>query len=253
MTGKNPAVYLTGESDSVCSARDVPGRCLPRRTCATALLISLTITFSILTAGCSHRQNEKAAIEAINNGLKREPIALYVFLGRVGRKCTPIVALDDDKDLTAVTNFHAAQKAGLITITPDGPDFWKVELVDPKPELVEFLKKFHYNVKDGCNDIQFNFGVATKSVSEIVQIREITAEKAEAEFKWNWKLSQAGEKLVNALSQRERVDVNGTLELVRHRLHGDPTFNLADMTFTSAPHPGKVTLKKSGEAWVLDE
>jgi hypothetical protein len=29
----------------------------------------------------------------------------------------------------------------LITIAPDGPGFWKVELVNPKPEVVEHLKK----------------------------------------------------------------------------------------------------------------
>jgi hypothetical protein len=221
--------------------------------CRVKALVSLLAVSSLLLTGCSSGKSKKAATEAINKGLRREGDVLFIFLGRVSHKCTPIVGLDENQDLTTETNFHAAQKAGLITITPDGPGFWKVELVNPRPDLVETLKKVQPVVRDGCEFVSFSFTVASKSVADVVNIHEITSEKAEVEYTWKWALTPAGVKLVDNLTQPELIQVNAKLEDVHHHYRPDPTFNLADMVQSSTPRPGKKMLKKSGDGWLLDE
>jgi hypothetical protein len=174
-----------------------------------------------------------------------------VFIGRVSEKCAPL-SLDENQDLSTRPEYHAAQKAGLISITPDGPGFWKVDLVNPNPKLVENLKKVQHNVKDGCDDLYFGFVVASKT-ADIVSLHKVTDEKTEADFTWKWKLEPAGVKLVDALSQQERNQTTPYLEVVSRRGKRDPSFDLGNMDQSSTPQPGKMALKKSGDGWVIDE
>lgn len=215
--------------------------------------ILLLGTLAVLLTGCSSGKSKKAATEAINKGLKRELVMMSIDIGRVGEKCGDIPAFVTRKDLTTQTDYQALQKAGLITITPDGPDFWRVELVDPKPSVVEALKKVPHRLIDGCDSMRFAFIVASKAVAEIVSIHEITSEKAEAEYTWKWALYPTGVKLIDKLTQPELVQVNANLEDARGFNHPDPTFNLVDMVQSSTPRPGKKMLKKSEDGWLLDE
>src|SRR6185312_11757474 len=114
-------------------------RRLSRLLSIPAMLLFL-VAFGPL-GGCSHGQNEKAAVEALNQGLKREALVLHLFIGRVSSQCTPIVGLVRTPELTKVVEYQAAQKAGLINITQDGPGFWKVELINPSPKLAAVLSK----------------------------------------------------------------------------------------------------------------
>jgi hypothetical protein len=205
----------------------------------------------LLLAGCSGPKDRKAAAEAVNKSLKRDAVQLLVFIGRVSEKCAPI-NLDENQDLSTRPEYHAAQKAGLISITPDGPGFWKVDLLNPKPAVIENLKKVQHNVKDGCDDLYFGFTVASKT-ADIVSLHKVTDEEAEAEFTWKWKLEPAGVKLVDGLSQQERYQVTPCLEVVSRRGKRDPSFNLGTMDQSSTPQSGKVALKKSGDGWVVDE
>lgn len=235
-------------------ATGTAGRSKLRRRNAMKVLVSFLVTFFLLLTGCSSGKRKKAAAEALNQGLRREAVVMVVSLGHVGYKCGNIPAFtDENEDLTTLTRFHSAQRAGLVTITPDGPGFWKVELVDPKPGVLESLKKAKHNVTAGCDSIPFAFIVAWKSVADIVNFHEITSEKAEAEFTWKWVLAPAGIKLVDSLSEQERIQLNANLESPILRYTQDPTFSLVDMTQSSTPRPGKKTLKKSGDGWVLDQ
>lgn len=213
----------------------------------------LLVIFVGLLSGCSGGKDKKAATEAINQGLKRELVMVPISVGRVGDKCGDEPAFVTAKDLTAQTNYHSVQKAGLVTIATDGPDFWKVELVDPKPVVLENLKKARHNTRDGCDAVAFSFLVAAKSVADIVSIHEVTDQKSEVEFTWKWALAPAGVKLVDKLTQQEIVQLNANLQDAHRNYRPDPTFNLADMVLSSTPHPGKKTLKKSGDGWLLDE
>lgn len=245
MDERNGAINLTGLRSA--------GRRWPESSAAVILAL-LTVFVPLLTAGCSRGTKQKAAAEALNKVLQREAIFLPLSLGRVGKPCGDIPGFANDvEDLTALTRFRAAERAGLVTIAPDGPGFWKVEPVGLKPELMEHLKTMKHNLKESCNSVHLNFAVASKSVVAIVNLQEITGEKAEAEYTWNWALTPAGTKLVNALNAQERVQLDNDLEKSGRPFLSDPTFSLADLTESSAPHPGKKMLKRSGDSWVLDE
>lgn len=205
-----------------------------------------------LLVGCSGAKDKKAAVEAINKAMRKEALSLHVLLGRISPKCAPVVLASDNQDLTTATEYQAAQKGGLISITPDGPGFWKVDLVDPKPSVVDALKNAHHYGADGCDYTWFGSTVAEKSVADI-NLHEISSEKAEAEFTWKWALTPFGSRMVDNLSPQQRAQVNTKLRPVDPRLHFDPMFDLTDMTQSTAPHPGKKSLKKSGDGWVLDE
>jgi len=211
------------------------------------------ITSALLLAGCSSGQSKKAAAEALNQGLHRQNVGLFISVGRLSQSCSYISGFEKDKDLTEVTNFRAAQKAGLVTIAPDGPGFWRVELVNPKPEIAENLKKAKHTVKDGCDLVGYAFKIASKAVAEVLEIHEITNEKAEVDYTWKWTLDPSGVKLVDNLTQPELIEVNANLQALEWHRQPVPTFNLADMVQSAAPHPGKAMLKKSGDDWALDQ
>lgn len=217
-----------------------------------SMVLALLLAVSLLFTGCSGGKDKQAAAEAVNKGLRRDALRLLVYIGRVSEKCTPIVGLDENQDLTTVTEYHAAQKAGLISITPDGPGFWKVDLVNPKPEIVEHLKTVTHHPKGGCDALLWAFSVASKT-ADVVNVRKVTDQKAEVDFTWKWLLEPDGVKLVDALTEQERNQTNPYLEVVSRRGKHDPSFRLGNMTQSSAPQPGTKTLKKSGDGWVVDE
>jgi hypothetical protein len=215
--------------------------------------LALLLCASFVLLGCSGGKDKKAAAEAINKGLQKEGVALFLHLGRVGAPCGDEPAFVNTPDLTAQTLYYSAKKAGLIAITPDGPGFWKIDLIDGKPAVVEALKHADHNKNNGCDNVSFIFLVARKSVAELTNLHDISGEKAEAEFTWKWELRPAGEKLLNALSEQERIQLNANLENTNRRQKPDPTFSLAHMTESTTPRPAKTALKRSGEGWVLDE
>jgi hypothetical protein len=215
-----------------------------------SLLLSV-ITSVLLLVGCSSGQSKQAAVEALNKGWHRESAMMFVKIGRLSQSCADIIGFEKDEDLTKVTNFRAAQKAGLITIAPDGPGFWKVELVNPNPKVVENLKTIKHTVRDGCDSMGFVFPVASKAVAEVLNVHEITSQTAEVEYTWKWTLVEPGVKLVDNLTHPELIELNAKLQDRNHQ--PIPNFNLADMTQSGTPRPGKATLKKSGDGWVMDE
>jgi hypothetical protein len=205
-----------------------------------------------LLAGCSHGRSEQAAIEALNQSFKHDPLVLSLDIGRVSGQCAPIPGLVETPELTNVMEYRAAQKAGLINITQDGPGFWKVELVNPSPKLVSILAKARHIMKGGCDYQIIALTVASKSVVDLISLQPITSEKFDAVFTWKWSLQPDGVKLVDNLSEQERVQLAPHVERVNPLLH-QSTFNLADMTASTTPHQDKKTLKKSGDGWALDE
>jgi len=204
----------------------------------------------IFTVGFSNESDTKAITDALNTSMSKDSIKLVYMIGRVNGKCGNYTTLEP---IPAQTDFIAAQKAGLVTIAPDGPDFWKVELANAKPQVLENLKKAKYNEKDGCRSLTMFDTVATKSVVEVKNIYEVTSLKSEVEFTWKWVLAPSGVKLIDNLSQKELSQLNGNLKNPALLMRHDETFNLMDIKQSTTPRPGKMMLKKSGETWVLAE
>lgn len=211
-----------------------------------------TLLILVLLGGCSHGQNNKAAVEALNKRLNRDAVLLHILVGRVSSQCNPILAASDNPDPTKIAKYQAAQKAGLITIAQDGPGFWKIGLVNPDPKLAAVLQKVPHDVKGGCDSVLVGLLVASKTVVNLDNLQPITDQKSEAAYKWKWELQPDGVKLVNNLSDQERNEFNAHLEYSRGSTP-DGSFNLADMSASSRPREGKKTLKKLGDGWAVDE
>jgi len=204
----------------------------------------------VFAVGFSGEKDTKAITDALNLSMNKDSIKLLYSIGRVSGKCDSFTTLEP---IPAQIDFIAAQKAGLVTIAPDGPDFWKVELANAKPQVLENLKKAKYNEKDGCRSLTMGDTVATKTVVEVKSIYEVTSQKSEVEFTWKWVLAPTGVKLIDNLSQKELSQLNNNLRNPALLMKHDETFNLMDIRQSSTPHPGKKMLKKSGDGWVLDE
>ncbi len=218
-----------------------------KRTRVPSLFIIGLLIFAV---GFSNEKDTKAITDALNLSMNKDSIKLVYAIGRVTGKCT---AFGKQDPIPAQIDFMAAQKAGLVTIAPDGPDFWKVELANAKPQVLENLKKAKYNEKDGCRSLTMGDTVATKSIVEVKNIYEVTSQKSEVEFTWKWNLAPTGVKLIDNLSQKELVQLNDNLRNPALLMRHDETFNLTDIRQSTTPRPGKKMLRKSGDGWILDE
>lgn len=217
-------------------------------------MVVLVISVSLVSMACAGDTNRETITAALNKAMEQGSIELRFAVGRVGDECGNLEPYSEKKQsLPNMARFHAAQKAGLITISPDGPGFWKVEVVDPNPGALESMKRMKHNTYGGCDSVPSFFPVATKSVVEITKINQITSEKVEVAFTWKWMLTPYGEKVVNILSEPEREQLNPYLRAPNDPLHKDTTFNFANITASTTPHPERKALKKAGDGWALDE
>jgi hypothetical protein len=208
------------------------------------------VVFLIFAVGFSNEKDTKGITDALNQSMNKDSIKLMYLIGRVNGKCGSFTKREP---IPAQIDFIAAQKAGLITIAPDGPDFWDVELANAKPQVLENLKKAPRNEKDGCRSLTMADTVATKSVVEVKNVYQVTSQTSEVEFTWKWTLAPTGIKLIDNLSQKELSELNGNLRNPALFMKNDATFNLMDMRQSTTPRSEKKMLRKSGESWVLAE
>lgn len=213
----------------------------------SSLFIVVLLIFAV---GFSDGKDTKAMTDALNLSMDKDSIKLVFAIGRVNGTCGHFIKREP---IPEQIDFIAAQKAGLVTIAPDGPDFWDVELANAKPQVLENLKKAKYYEKDGCRFLTMFDSVATKSVVEIKSVYEVTSQKSEVEFTWKWVLAPTGIKLIDNLSQKELSDLNGNLRNPALFMKNDATFNLMDMRQSTTPRSEKKMLRKSGESWALAE
>ena len=209
---------------------------------AERLFVFFLLALVVLAAGCSGKKDQKALIDVLNKSMNRDRIMLDLPLGRVGPACA-----DSNIEARPVPEqaiYSGAQKAGLITITADGAGFWKVELLNPTPQVAEAVRTAAHKTIDGCDSIWFSFSVAYKSVSEVRNVRKVDGDQSEVEFTWKWTLAQLGTKLVGALSPQELAGLNDHLKNPALDRHRDPSFNIADMAQTGALQTAKKTLSK---------
>jgi hypothetical protein len=202
----------------------------------------LLVALFVLVAGCSGKIDQKALIDVLNKSMNRDRIMLYMPLGRVGQACSDLKL--ESKPIPEQAVYADAQKAGLISITPDGAGFWKVELLNPSPQIADALKGTSHNTKDGCDSMWLRFSVAYKAVADVRNIRKVNDDQSEVEFTWKWTLAPFGTKFVSALSPQELVGLNDYLKNPALDDHRDPSFNIADMAQTGTLQSAKKSLSK---------
>ena len=211
----------------------------------------LVVGLLIFAAGFSEEKDTKAITDALNQSMNKDSIKLVYMIGRAQRKMWEFHRAGPLFRRRSILLPH--RRAGLVTIVPDGPGFWNVELANAKPQVLENLKKAKYNETDGCRSLTMFDTVATKSVVEVKRINKLINQKSEVEFTWKWTLAPTGIKLIDSLSQKQLSQLNDNLRNPALLMKHDDTFNLTDIRQSTTPQAAKKMLKKSGESWVVDQ
>jgi hypothetical protein len=110
-----------------------------------------------------------------------------------GRQPTP-------EDLTPEKHVEIviAGLAGYLTVTPDGPDFWRLTLTDKGKAAASKMEHFRladdHNTLNSCDYRTFMFPVAAM---EILKVTGISGEQDArmVDFEWRWKPTEFGEML----------------------------------------------------------
>jgi hypothetical protein len=194
--------------------------------------------------GCSG-PSRRTASAVIDHELKDAKVSLQVNLGRIGREC----ALDPTSDV----RYFAAQKAGVITITPDGADFWEIEPVGLKPASHD-NSAASQSPASGCDYAPVVLPLAQKTLVDVAGIHPLEDGTAEASFTWKWALTPRGEKIINQLSPSQLEDLDARL-YSPYSEQPALRFRVTDVSESTKPHEGKKSLKKSADGWrvVFDE
>jgi hypothetical protein len=194
-------------------------------------LLLICFLFSLMIPGCSKdkldRETAKAAIDKKLRGMN---VGLTVTTGRVGSHCYTMQAgsetIDMDGNPEKGPDSRAAIKAGYLSSTPDGKDFWKVELT-PKGQAfaqAENKKPFGHEEKNGCATDNYSLPAAWPTLVEIDAISE-GEQEPEVKYYWTWHVTDLGAmlrengELYKQLSPADRTELEHFLNLVEYGPH----------------------------------
>jgi DNA-binding MarR family transcriptional regulator len=155
----------------------------------------ITIIFSIcLMAGCSGVPSQESALASINSSYGASPRSLTFKIGRVGPNCYFLSSGQQvPADLTPQRDMPLTilERAGYVTVTPDGKDFWKVELsekgraLQAKHEQVFLREPYGHETGNGCDYYQVDLPVARAVAVQISAMRPGES-SCEYDFSWHW-------------------------------------------------------------------
>jgi len=216
------------------------------------------LALACLLLGCSNGQlDRKTAGKAIDARFSDDVSGIMVYVGKVGSHCA---SLENDgrqvpEDLTPEKQVEVvvAREAGLLTVTPDGPDYWQLTLTDKgkaaAPDMERLRLHDYHNTLNGCDYRTVMFAVASM---EIVKVIGISGEKdtRSVDFEWRWKPTELG------VGLRENGSIYQKLgPEQRKMLH---VFNLTDVAAVHIPVPSddainrnRLPFKKYDDGWRL--
>jgi hypothetical protein len=181
-----------------------------RYTVSAVLLLAACV-------GCSNTLNRGFAGEQIKtNTYLEEPPELWVDVGRIGLSCEPLPPANN-------IELTIAKMAGIVTVKPDGKNFWQVSLTDKGRALPEAkkLESDPPDTKGGCSSQQLTIPLATR---EFVDVTGITGSENEAQvdFRYKWKPTELG----SALNENGAIYTKLTADQqssIRNMIHGRST------------------------------
>jgi hypothetical protein len=209
------------------------------------------IVLPLVLAGCSsNKLNNKTAANVIRSPLAQDQNTIVTEIGRVGAKC--VYTMDDGKEHPAdlspeeSSERFAAEAVGYLSVTPDGPGFWKVALTE-KGKAVVLGKPAPQPPLKGCDYQQVSFLLATP---ELVEVTGVTADEnaPEVEYLWKWNITDFGRELRKdgkafaALDQHQRTML---ARFVLSRIHKLP-IPVPPEGYTEK---GTVQLKRYADGW----
>jgi hypothetical protein len=200
-----------------------------------------------LLGGCSSGL-KKTAAEAIDKSFMETSATVSgnIYYGRVGDKCEDLAKHVLNLNPTTEASYVAVEKAGVISVTADGPDYWKIDILSLTPEARERINGNVHPAANGCDYHPVLVAWARKSVVEVTRMNPITNETVEVEYKWKRALTPNGEKLVNRLSSSQLTDVYWRNYAPPQP---DSRFTFRDLADSTAPRDGKAMLKKVKDGW----
>jgi hypothetical protein len=121
-------------------------------------------------------------------------------IGRVGTSCVELDPAGREKKLNldpgADIGTLVAQRAGYLTVTPDGKGFWKIALTEQGSAALAAAKgkPYAHRAHGGCDYQLIDFLLATP---ELVDVVSVTADEnnPEVDYLWKWKTTDLGRML----------------------------------------------------------
>jgi hypothetical protein len=162
----------------------------------------------------SKMMDNKTATERVEYYLKYQHSSIVVEIGRVAKDCgtklyegqEASLGVDPSSDVSILVN----QAAGYISVVPDGPDFWKIELTE-KGKAAVIGNPFPEPPLKGCDFHNVRLIVGTP---ELVRVTGVTADERnpEVEYLWKWNLTELGKELreggkANAILKPDQRDL----------------------------------------------
>lgn len=209
--------------------------------------------------GCSSGSlDRKTAAQAIQERFKDDITGMMVQVGRVGAHCASPEkdGSQTPEDLTPEKHVEIviAGLAGYLTVTPDGPDFWRLTLTDKGRAAASKMEHFRladdHNTLNSCDYRTFMFPVAAM---EILKVTGISGEQDArmVDFEWRWNPTEFGEMLRESGSIYQKL----TPEQRKKRIF---VFNPTDIAHVEIPVPpddavqsAHLPFKKYDDGWRL--
>ncbi len=214
------------------------------------LVAAFTVVLVVL-CGCSGGLSRKAAGRAIEES-GDSTVSITVSYGRLGTNCEDEEKHVRSQNPTTDIVHVAASAAGLIQVTPDVPDFWKVELTGGKSSQRPVRKSYHF-VANGCDYELAFISLANKSVVAVTSVNQLTDDTAEAEYAWKWVLTPAGEKIIDQVPLSQLAELDAAIDYNSRHRQRDSNFALADVGRSTELRRDKVFLKKTNGGWKVAE
>ncbi|HWX56668.1 MAG TPA: hypothetical protein VN176_18950 [Verrucomicrobiae bacterium] len=208
--------------------------------------------------GCSTGALDRdAALKKIKAKTEGD-IELRVAAGRVGSHCgffelggqKSINNTDPTTEIAAIV----AVKAGYVTVTPDGKDYWQVNLTE-KGRASMTHESFGHTVSAGCNYQYVKFLVARDQAVEVRGVAAATNDgtMCEVHYVWKWVSSDLGKSLQEDGSVYKQLTPQQQKEL-----RGDLNASAWAKQWLEIPipseanlKPGRATFKKFDDGWRL--
>ncbi|HWX56669.1 MAG TPA: hypothetical protein VN176_18955 [Verrucomicrobiae bacterium] len=183
---------------------------------------------------------------------------LIVAAGRVGAHCylhepggkKDLIDKSPAKDIATTV----AEKAGYVTVVPNGKDSWQVTLTEKGKASLGRNPYYGHEVYEGCDFQNARFAVARNHIVDVTGVTPLAnnGTTCEAEYSWLWIPTELGKALqvdgsvYKQLTQQQRDDLRAVLNLgaAGERLEV-PVPDNKDLS------RNKFTFRKVGDGWYM--
>jgi hypothetical protein len=210
--------------------------------------IAALLLLSVLIGCSSKMMDNKTAEERVSYYLKKDQNFIFVDIGRVAIDCGTSSRDKDVKlgvDPTSDLEVLVVQAAGDVTVTQDGPGFWKIEPTEKGK--ADIVRELVVTDQKGCNYKPTWFAVA---IPTLVRITGITANEnvPEVEYQWKWNVTELGQALKANGKAYALLDPDQRERLAKYKIFGKPTIPIP-VPEENGLEKGVMQFKKYTDGW----